>query len=283
MYKIKDLNVDQLKILIDEKNKNEKKYPKVYKKLEAFSKDFLNIKKHSKSREDFEKKVEKIIAKVRNNDFKKMLRTLMHFINYEQYNTGINFLQLVHEDGKHSLSSITSGFIQNTPENRIFMLRATSTHFPIDFVSLIPEAYLKFEDYMRKNPDILVWFEVFIKTVRNEVGNNVKKLENYIEFLFDNLTEEKKVETLKVIEIDNELKRVYDGLCKYADVYRFANQLRKTGKTLNYGLKKGIEKFKDSNNHIKNLLTKYKNIEEVVDYLHNSYYKTKFKKYNEFC
>lgn len=78
------------------------------------------------------------------------------------------------------------------------------------------------------------------------------------------------------------LKPEYDRLCKYADVYKYANEIRRNGRTLDFGLQEGVKKCKDSNIHIQNLLSKNKNLKDVIDYLHNSYYKTKYRYYNEF-
>lgn len=282
MSSIKDLDINQLKILIDEKIGMEKKAPVIFKKLVTYYNNFLKIKSKSIDREDFENKINKIISKEKNKNFVSMLNTLMRFVNDELYSFGTFFLELRCENNKFRLESVTNGYLKNTPERRLWYLRTTSYSFPIDYVSLIPEAYLKFENYMKDNLDVLDWFDVLINNVRIEVLNDKKKLTNYIQMLYENLSEENKILALKGIESDNDLKNVYDGLCKYADVYNFANVCRRNGKTLDYGIENGIEEFKDSNIHLQNLLIKHKDLKDVIEYLHNSYYKTKFKKFNDF-
>ncbi len=52
---------------------------------------------------------------------------------------------------------------------------------------------------------------------------------------------------------------------------------------LDKALKLGIDKFKENNEFIKDLISKKNNdIDEVILHLHNSYYKTKYKDYNSF-
>jgi len=65
----------------------------------------------------------------------------------------------------------------------------------------------------------------------------------------------------------------------YIEIYEFINVLRKENITVDKAIEKAINKFKTSNVGLKNLLKKYKNDKkEVISYLHNSYYKTKYSK-----
>lgn len=79
-----------------------------------------------------------------------------------------------------------------------------------------------------------------------------------------------------------ELVKMYRGLCKYKEIYETTNLLRRQGITVDKALKQAIEVNKE-NIFVKELVNKFENrIDEIVDYLHNSYYKTKYKDFNNF-
>lgn len=52
-------------------------------------------------------------------------------------------------------------------------------------------------------------------------------------------------------------------------------------KTVDNALKEGIDIYKDKNIHIQKLIDNHGNMEDVINYLHNSYYKTPFKNINK--
>jgi hypothetical protein len=100
----------------------------------------------------------------------------------------------------------------------------------------------------------------------------------------DYLNKLEKERKLTRIEKEEKTKliKMYRGLCKYKDVYETINYERRKGITLNKAIIIAIEKQKD-NIFVKKLLEKYNNDTiEIVEYLHNAYYKTRYKDYYKY-
>lgn len=204
MNSIKDLDINQLKILLAEKIASDVKAPKVLKKINSYYKDFLKIKNDSENKTDFESKInDKINSTRENNNVKAMLNTMKHFVNAELYETGTDFLELNYDTNKFYLSYVKKGYIANTPNNTLFMLRNLISNFPKDYVSLYPNEYLKLENFMRANSDILVWFNDFINETYFAFKERENQLSKHLEILYGSLSDEKKIEVKKKIEAYN--------------------------------------------------------------------------------
>jgi hypothetical protein len=121
------------------------------------------------------------------------------------------------------------------------------------------------------------------------IVNHIAHLNNYhtykrINIELDYLNKLEKERKLTRIEKEEKTKliKMYRGLCKYKDVYETINYERRKGITLNKAIIIAIEKQKD-NIFVKKLLEKYNNDTiEIVEYLHNAYYKTRYKDYYKY-
>ena len=288
---IDNLNLESLRESRKALDKWKKTYSRIFKIVEKIHKSVIKNKEESKTENEFVNRTA-ILKTVFKKDYEQ--RFIDFFIRH--YTSKILVSDVIKlkldNDCKNPMLDYDSfKFTIDTSNNEskiknigLFLRTANFSNTEIN-EHINTESYKKLESLFFKNSDITEWFEKFIYEIElnyNLQVNEMKKLIKFLDIVYNSLDEEKKIEVLKRIESDKELKNVYDGLCKYADVYKIANECRRNGKTLDYGLQKGVEKYKDTNIHIQNLLSKNKNLTDVIVYLHNSYYKTKYKNFNDF-
>lgn len=94
--------------------------------------------------------------------------------------------------------------------------------------------------------------------------------------------DEKVIITKELKDNENDKIKLLNNTKKaglYIEIYEFVNKLRKKNITVDKALEAAINEFRTTNVGIKNLFIKYNNdIKEVINYLHNSYYKSKYSK-----
>ncbi|HMQ70126.1 MAG TPA: hypothetical protein PKA90_14130 [Ignavibacteria bacterium] len=190
-----ELDINQLKIIIQENNYKTKNYQIVFKRLNKFYQDFICIKNKSRNKEDFTNITNPIISTEKEKDFSNMLITIQRFLLNNIEKDGTQFLKLMYDGKKYYLRPVTKGVVENTPQKVMTLLRINSSNFPIDYTLINPEAYSKLENFFEFNPDVLYWFDELISNSRN----SFKYLGKHIKLMYDNLTQENKDITIQNI------------------------------------------------------------------------------------
>ncbi len=108
------------------------------------------------------------------------------------------------------------------------MLRAARTEFNVDFPSINPLAYSKFEKYMLENLDVMNWFNDFIVLLNNSFSENQRKLADYINMIYEDLTNENKrifIEKIRnddpdfIITLVKHLPSIWTGFIEVIEEY----------------------------------------------------------------
>ena len=101
-----------------------------------------------------------------------------------------------------------------------------------------------------KNPKLLQLIFEGVRHVETENMIKVQELERELLLIYENLSSEKKQETLERIKKTKVLKDVCKSIGYYTDIYLYANKLRRKGMPLDKAIRKGIEKYKNSNEYL---------------------------------
>lgn len=155
----------------------------------------------------------------------------------------------------------------------VFIRTAINSNFGKENISDKLKGIYK-EKQTKLETDLLRDREKLIQDRISIYENLIKKNKRIIKLTNDNKEKSR-------LKIENE--KINNNLYsyKYADVYNYVNECRLNGKTVDNALKEGIDIYKDKNIHIQKLIDNHGNMEDVINYLHNSYYKTPFKNINK--
>lgn len=225
MIILKDLDFEGLSKQIENYQKWKKVYLEIFEVAKLIEISSVQLRKECISDNDFIEKMNSLKIQYHQKHEKEFIDFLIkHFTSEKTLSNRIK-LELDDDTSNPRLVydlSFRFELDTSTIENKVmalsFNLRIAEFLSEDYYNNLNSEVYKNFENMLLKNPDILDWFSVFVNEVEWNFYNQkeqVTKAINYVNVVFNKLTENKKTEFAKLKEeYENDVKQLNAKIIK---------------------------------------------------------------------